>query len=182
MALGRGVLQILFGLILGAVNAFRMKHKKHAYTKTALAGFIAGAIVYVAAGMLLSPELKPAVQILGAMILLAGVIASIVFAGIMGLVETLETVSNIASYIRIMAVGLSDAVFASAINKMADTMPLPVTIIVLVLMHGLHLVLAAFTPTIHALRLNFLEFFGKFYEATKNEYKPFQKTGGEKSA
>jgi V/A-type H+-transporting ATPase subunit I len=182
MALGLGVLQILFGLILGAVNAFRMKHKKHAYTKTALAGFIAGAIVYVAAGMLLSPELKPAVQILGAMILLAGVIASIVFAGIMGLVETLETVSNIASYIRIMAVGLSDAVFASAINKMADTMPLPVTIIVLVLMHGLHLVLAAFTPTIHALRLNFLEFFGKFYEATKNEYKPFQKTGGEKSA
>jgi vacuolar-type H+-ATPase subunit I/STV1 len=28
-------------------------------------------------------------------------------------------------------------------------------------------------------RLNFLEFFGNFYEAGGKEYKPFQKTGGE---
>jgi V/A-type H+-transporting ATPase subunit I len=44
------------------------------------------------------------------------------------------------------------------------------------------LVLAAFTPNIHAMRLNFLEFFGSFYEAGKEEYRPFHKTGGEKSA
>ena len=42
--------------------------------------------------------------------------------------------------------------------------------------------IAAFSPNIHALRLNFLEFFGKFYESAKQEYSPFQKTGGEKSA
>lgn len=182
MALGLGVLQILFGLILGVVNAVRTKHMKHAYVKGGLAGFVVGAIVLVAAGMLLSPGLKPAAQMIGALIMLAGVFAALAFGSIMGFVEALETVSNIASYIRIMAVGLSDAIFASAINKLGETMPLPVTIVVLVLMHGLHLILAAFTPTIHALRLNFLEFFGKFYEATKHEYKPFQKTGGEKSA
>jgi vacuolar-type H+-ATPase subunit I/STV1 len=43
-------------------------------------------------------------------------------------------------------------------------------------------VLAIFTPTIHALRLNLLEFGGKYYEATNEEYEPFQKTGGEKRA
>lgn len=182
MALGLGAVQILFGLILGVINAIRTKHMKHAYVKGGLVGFILGAIVLVASGMLLSPELKPAVQMAGALIMLAGVFAALAFGSIMGFVEALEAVSNIASYIRIMAVGLSDAIFASAINKLGEAMPLPVTIVVLGLMHGLHLVLAAFTPTIHALRLNFLEFFGKFYEATKNEYKPFQKTGGEKSA
>ncbi|MCX8007511.1 MAG: hypothetical protein N3B11_05275 [Coriobacteriia bacterium] len=182
MAIGLGVLQILFGLILGVVNAIRTKHMKHAYVKGGLAGFIVGAIVLVAAGQLLSSGMQPVGQMIGALIMLAGVFAAIAFGNIMGFVETLETVSNIASYIRIMAVGLSDAIFSSAINELGKSMPLPVTIIVLVLMHGLHLILAAFTPTIHALRLNFLEFFGKFYEATKNEYKPFQKTGGEKSA
>lgn len=182
MAIGLGALQIMFGLILGVVNAVRTKHMKHAYVKGGLAGFIVGAIILLAAGKLLSPGMQPVGQMIGALIMLAGVFAAIAFGSIMGFVETLETVSNIASYIRIMAVGLSDAIFSSAINKLGESMPLPVTIIVLVLMHGLHLILAAFTPTIHALRLNFLEFFGKFYEATKNEYKPFQKTGGEKSA
>jgi vacuolar-type H+-ATPase subunit I/STV1 len=31
------------------------------------------------------------------------------------------------------------------------------------------------------MRLNFLEFFGKFYETGGEEYRPFKKTGGEKT-
>ncbi len=54
-------------------------------------------------------------------------------------------------------------------------------IIVAVLLHGLNIIIAAFSPTIHALRLNFLEFFGKFYETGNQEYSPFTKTGGEES-
>ena len=46
----------------------------------------------------------------------------------------------------------------------------------------LNFVICAFSPNIHAVRLNFLEFFGKFYEAGNKEYKPFQKTGGENKA
>ena len=41
---------------------------------------------------------------------------------------------------------------------------------------------ALFTPTIHAMRLNFYEFGQKYYEKSNAEYKPFQKTGGEESA
>ena len=97
-------------------------------------------------------------------------------------VETIELIGTTASYLRIMAVGLSDAIFATAINSMSDAMPKGVNIAVAVLFHAIHLVLALFTPTIHALRLNFYEFGQKYYEASKAEYKPFQKTGGEKSA
>jgi len=182
MALGLGVIQILFGNILGVINSLRTGHKKHAYIKGGLAGFIVGAVILVIAMVLLNSN--PTVQIVGAAVMTIGVLAVFRFGGIMGFVETLETFSGIASYIRIMAVGLSDAVFATAINTMAanDKIPMPVAIVLLLLFHSLHLVLAIFTPTIHALRLNLLEFGGKYYEATNEEYDPFQKTGGEKRA
>lgn len=180
MALGLGVVQILFGLILGVVNSIKTKHMKHAFVKGGLAGFIVGAVILIIAIVLL--KANPVVQIIGAAAMVVGILAVLRWGGIMGFVETLESVSNIASYIRIMAVGLSDAIFATAINSMAGSMPTVVQVLLLLLFHALHLVLAVFTPTIHALRLNFLEFGGKYYEASKAEYEPFHKTGGEKSA
>jgi V/A-type H+-transporting ATPase subunit I len=182
MALGLGVIQILFGLILGVVNSVRTKHMKHAFVKGGLAGFIFGAVILIIAMVLLNSN--PVVKIIGAITMTVGILAVLRWGGIMGFVETLESISNIASYIRIMAVGLSDAIFATAINRMAanDQIPTVVGIVLLLLFHGLHLVLAVFTPTIHALRLNFLEFGGKYYEASKSEYEPFHKTGGEKRA
>jgi V/A-type H+-transporting ATPase subunit I len=182
MALGLGVIQILFGLVLGVVNAVKTKHMKHAFVKGGLAGFILGAIILVIAMALLRSN--PVVQIIGAILMVVGILAVLRWGGIMGFIETLESVSHIASYIRIMAVGLSDAIFATAINRMAanDMIPTVVGIVLLLLFHGLHLILAIFTPTIHALRLNFLEFGGKYYEASKSDYDPFHKTGGEKRA
>jgi V/A-type H+-transporting ATPase subunit I len=182
MALGLGVIQILFGLILGVINAVRGKHMKHAFVKGGLAGFVAGAIILIIAIVLLRSN--PTVQIIGAVTMTVGILAVFRWGGIMGFVETLETIGGIASYIRIMAVGLSDAIFATAINRMAanEMIPTVVGIVLLLFFHGLHLILAVFTPTIHALRLNLLEFGGKYYEASSAEYEPFHKTGGEKSA
>jgi len=110
----------------------------------------------------------------------------------MGFVETLESVSGMASYIRIMAVGLAGAIFADAINEIVllamggkghiTGVGIVLGIIVGVLLHGLSFLIAAFSPTIHALRLNFLEFFGRFYEVGTKEYSPFHKTGGEGQA
>jgi V/A-type H+-transporting ATPase subunit I len=184
MAMGLGVIQILFGLILGTVNAVKGRHMKHAYVKGGLAGLIVGVIILLISMVLLGPAVKPVGQAIGGIVMLVAVLVVLWFGQIMGFIEILETVSHIASYIRIMAVGLSDAIFASAINELAasDQIPVAVGIVVSVLMHSLHLVLAAFTPNIHAMRLNFLEFFGSFYEAGKEEYRPFHKTGGEKSA
>lgn len=182
MALGLGLVQLLFGLILGVVNAVRTKHMKHAYIKGGMVGFMAGAILLIISMSLLSPEVQPLVQAIGALAMGVGFIAAMRWGGIMGFVEALEILSGTASYLRIMAVGLSGAIFATAINTMAQSMPRMVGILVAILFHSLHLVLAVFTPTIHALRLNLLEFGGKYYEASKSEYKPFQKTGGEKSA
>ncbi|MDO9557448.1 MAG: V-type ATPase 116kDa subunit family protein [Coriobacteriia bacterium] len=182
MALALGVIQMVFGLVLGAVNAVKTKHTKHAFVKGGLASLILGGIILGVSGYLLSAGIQPIGQMLGGAVMVAGVYAVLRYGGVMGAVETLELISHTASYIRIMAVGLSDAIFASAINKMAESMPFLVGVIVAVLFHALHLVLAAFTPTVHALRLNFYEFGQKYYETSNTEYEPFHKTGGEKSA
>lgn len=182
LALGLGFIQILYGLILGVVNSVKTKHMKHAYIKGGMAGFVGGAIILILAAALLSPGMKPVGQMIGAGVMVAGILLAFAFGNIMGFVEWIETVGHLASFIRIMAIGLSDAIFASAINELAASMPLPVKIIILLLLHGFHLILAVFTPTVHALRLNFLEFSGNFYEKSKTDYSPFHKTGGEKSA
>jgi V/A-type H+-transporting ATPase subunit I len=82
-----------------------------------------------------------------------------------------------------MAVGLAGAIFAEAVNGIAASMGNPILgLLIAIPLQMLNLVICAFSPNIHAVRLNFLEFFGKFYEPGSKEYKPFQKTGGEKRA
>jgi V/A-type H+-transporting ATPase subunit I len=82
-----------------------------------------------------------------------------------------------------MAVGLAGAIFAEAVNEIAASMGNPILgLIIAIPLQMLNFVICAFSPNIHAVRLNFLEFFGKFYESGTKDYKPFQKTGGEKRA
>jgi len=127
-----------------------------------------------------------------ALISAVGFIYAVRGGGIMGVVEVIESASGMASYIRIMAVGLGGAIFADAINQIVlktaggvghiSAAGLVLGIVVGVLLHSLNLIISAFSPTIHALRLNFLEFFGRFYEIGTTEYSPFRKTGGEGQA
>jgi V/A-type H+-transporting ATPase subunit I len=49
-----------------------------------------------------------------------------------------------------------------------------VGIILALLIHALNLVLGAFSPTIHSLRLHYVEFFRKFYEGGGDPYRPYQ--------
>jgi len=126
-------------------------------------------------------------QILFALLALTGFVYAIRGGGIMGVIETLEAFTGMASYIRIMAVGLAGAIFAEAINEIVvemaqSTAMLVLAVIVALVLHGLNFIISAFSPAIHAMRLNFLEFFRGFYETGNTQYSPFTKTGGEKSA
>ena len=96
-----------------------------------------------------------------------------------GGIESILALTHIASYLRIMAVGLAGAIFASAVIGIATKMGNPVIgLLLAVPLQVLNFVICAFTPTIHAIRSNFLEFFGGFFETSNKEYKPFHKTGG----
>jgi V/A-type H+-transporting ATPase subunit I len=185
-AIGVGVIQVLFGLVVGVINGVKTKHKKHVYERGGMLMVLSSAILLgVLAAINVSEHVGTTlgliIQLAVALMLLGGIVLASM-GGVMGALESILQFSNVMSYIRIMAVGLAGAIFADAVNEMGATMPLPLALALGILLHGLNLLLAAFSPNIHAVRLNLLEFFDKFYETAKQTYSPFQKTGGEKSA
>ncbi len=189
LAIGVGVIQVLLGLVMGVINAVRTKNRHHLWEKAGILTFLVAMAVVVVLAFAASNFGSWAVwgQLLFAALALGGFVFAVRGGGVMGVVETVESVMHMASYIRIMAVGLAGAIFAEAVNKIVlemsqNSVMIVFAVLVAIVLHGLNFIIAAFSPTIHALRLNFLEFFGKFYETGKQEYSPFTKTGGEKSA
>ena len=88
--------------------------------------------------------------------------------------------SDIISYIRLYAVGLSTVLMAASFNQMAigdgiTTVASGIgAILVLILGHGLNMILAAMAVLVHGVRLNMLEYAGHAeVEFSGNEYKPF---------
>lgn len=88
--------------------------------------------------------------------------------------------SDIISYIRLYAVGLSTVLMASSFNQMAIGEGITTVVsgiaavIILVLGHGLNMILAAMAVIVHGVRLNMLEYAGHAdVEFSGNEYKPF---------
>ena len=168
----------------------RTKSRKHLFEKGGILAFVLGIFAVVIAGIFLTDFGGWGIlaQVVFAIVALGGFFYAIRGGGVMGVIESLETFTGMASYIRIMAVGLAGAIFAEAINEIVMNMTkgnpamLVVGILVGVLLHTLNFVIATFSPFIHSMRLNLLEFFGKFYETGKQQYSPFVKTGGEKRA
>jgi len=84
-------------------------------------------------------------------------------------------IGNWLSYLRIAAIGLASVYLAKVANDMAGMAGnLIVGVIIALLIHALNLVLGAFSPTIHSLRLHYVEFFRKFYEGGGRPYQPFK--------
>jgi V/A-type H+-transporting ATPase subunit I len=190
LALAVGVIQILLGLTMGVITAIKTKNKHHLQMRGGILTLLVAvgiAVVFAVVG-----KEWGTIGLIGQFTFAAIAFGGFIFAlrggGVMGAVETLESVTHIASYIRIMAVGLGGAIFASAINGIVVNMSagggagIIIAIVLGLVLHSLNILLSAFSPSIHALRLNFLEFFGKFFEAGNTEYSPFRKTGGEGQA
>ncbi len=190
IAIAIGAFQVMLGLALGVYNGIKTKHWSHVYEKGGILAFVVGfaaLVLMIVFGAVLTANIGTTaayvVQALAALILFLGLAFAIKGGGISGAIESVGALTNIASYLRIMAVGLAGAIFAEAVNEIAASMGNPILgIAIAIPLQMLNFVICAFTPNIHAVRLNFLEFFGKFYESGSKEYKPFQKTGGEKRA
>ena len=98
----------------------------------------------------------------------------IVVEGFLAPIELLSTLGNVLSYARIMALGTASVVMAVVANRMVGAMgSVVIGVLFGLLFHLVNFALGIFGPTIHALRLHYVEFFGKFYSAGGVEYRPF---------
>jgi len=175
-----GAVHISLGLVLGIWEGIRDRSKSLLLERGGmLVGLISlFMIVAVAMGYLPQGFMTPAIAVMVVGIVLLG--ASLGWLGIlMGPIEFIGLIGNVLSYLRIAAIGLASVYLAKVANEVAGLVgSVIVGVILAVLIHSLNLVLGTFSPTIHSLRLHYVEFFRKFYEGGGRPYQPFKSQFG----
>lgn len=176
MALAVGATHITLGLVLGVWEAVRDKSRGHLLER---GGMLIGLVsLFLLVGVLTKylPDEFMTPAIAGLIVGVAILSSSLGWLGIlMGPIEFIGLIGNVLSYLRIAAVGLASVYLAKVANDMAGMIGnIVVGLVVALLIHSLNLVLGAFSPTIHSLRLHYVEFFRKFYEGGGRPYEPFR--------
>jgi V/A-type H+-transporting ATPase subunit I len=170
VAVGIGATHVALGLFFGMINA-RQVLDRHAFCERlgqllCLAGAALAAAALVGVG---SPLLAAA-----GVCLLSGVAVLLFGAGLVALIEVLSLVSNILSYSRLMALGVASVTLAMVANRLFVQLDRGLAgLLAAAMLHALNILIAMFSPTIHTLRLHYVEFFTKFYRPGGKSYIPF---------
>lgn len=172
-AVAAGVVHVILGLVLGVIASLRLKMRKEAVFRLVNILFI-----LCLCGLALS-WFTPSMRALREPLLLTIAVfipVLVLTGGVMAPLELLKNVGNIVSYARIMAVGLTSVLLAYVANYMAGRMgSVWVGILVALLLHLFNLALGVFAPTIHSLRLHYVEFLTKFMEPGGKKFTPLGK-------
>lgn len=88
-------------------------------------------------------------------------------------------ISDILSYARLLALGLATGVIANVVNLLGSmigsgVVGLIAMIVVGIIGHTFNLAINALGSFVHSSRLQYIEFFGKFYEDGGEEFSPFR--------
>jgi len=139
----------------------------------AIAGVVSTTAIYLVAG----------VALLGMIVLLGHGAKSVPGKVFGGLYETYNTLvgwlGDTVSYVRLFALGLATFVIGSVINTMsgmvrgmAPVIGILIALLVLLVGHTFNVVINLLGAFVHPLRLEYVEFFGKFYENGGRDFKP----------
>ncbi|MGA1820207.1 MAG: V-type ATP synthase subunit I [Thermoplasmatota archaeon] len=138
-----------------------------------------GAVIFIGAILVGWWELDTVLIIIGASAFLSGAVLLAFEVGIMFFFNIEGLLGDWISYTRILALGLSTFGLAMAFNiigeMIIDIHPIfiPVVAILLALLHIFNLLLQTLGSSVHSLRLQFVEFFSKFFEGGGELFRPF---------
>jgi V/A-type H+-transporting ATPase subunit I len=194
-SLGLGVFQILFGMTLKVITTIRAFGLKYALATIGWIMVILSGIALVLPGMAgFSLGVPPvvfyaAIGVGVVMMLFLNNPGKSLFVNLGGgLWNTYNDLtgflSDALSYIRLFAIGLSGGVLATVFNDLAFGMSpdIPVvgqlvTLIILLIGHGLNLFMSTLSSMVHPLRLTFVEFYKNAgFEATSRTFDPLKKS------
>lgn len=199
-ALLLGIIHLFCGLAMNMVQHFKNKEYLEAlYDGVFWYMLVGGLIVLLTTSTLfedmakfrltLSPE---GMTVLKAVIFggMAGIILTAgrdsqnwvlrILKGVYGLYNMTGYLSDILSYSRLLALGLATGVIGTVINKMAAMAAAPlggfgilVFLLIFLLGHTVNLGINLLGAYVHTNRLQFVEFFGKFYNGGGKKFEPF---------
>ncbi|EOL44170.1 V-type ATP synthase subunit I [Enterococcus caccae] len=184
-----GFIQLLTGLMVNGIELTKRKRYLDSISESfAWQGLLVG-ILIVVIGMLVfnNDGLVTAGIIVSVISALSIVIVPIIQTkskvkglakGLYGLYGLTSYIGDLVSYTRLMALGISGGSIAAAFNMLVAFMPpvarFTVGIVLIIALHALNLFLSLLSAYVHGARLQYVEFFGKFYTGGGRAFKPLK--------
>jgi V/A-type H+-transporting ATPase subunit I len=99
-------------------------------------------------------------------------------SGVASLYDVTSYISDLLSYSRLLALGLTTGVMAQVFNMLATMFGTGIVgsifmIVILLVGHAINIGLNALGSYVHTMRLQYVEMFSKFYEGGGQEFEPF---------
>lgn len=192
LCFGLGLLHICVALAMQMKVAFMEKNWQAAIFDSLPWLLIMMSLAGIAMGMLLQISMITTVStwVIGAAVLTILLMKgrgkknplSRLVAGLGSLYGVTSYLSDILSYARLFAMGLATGVVAMVFNEIVGMLPKNVIgiiagAIIFAVGHVFNIALNSLGAYVHACRLQFIEFFGKFYEGGGRLYAPFRYKG-----
>ena len=183
LALILGLIHLNVGIVLGIYQAFKQKKYKEMLTER-----LCWVPLQLGGGMLigyfiLGWELPQTLFYVAGIMVVIGLIQLFIASGPIGFFDITGYVGDWLSYARLLALGLATSGMALAFNivsqLLGDMIPIKiigmiVMVILLVVMHMVNLGLQTLGAGVHSLRLQYVEFFNRFYEGGGKMFSPFE--------
>lgn len=181
-----GLIHILVGMGCKFYICFKNKDYAGAFFDTGLWMLLLIGLAVLAAGMVVGPILL----YIGAGIAIACAVGLVltqgrskkgfgkVIGGLASLYDITSYISDLLSYSRLLALGLTTGVMAQVFNMLATMFGTGIAgsiimVVILILGHAINIGLNALGSYVHTMRLQYVEMFSKFYEGGGQEFEPF---------
>ena len=191
ISLALGFLQLIFGLLVGMADSLRRKDYMGAFAdKGGWILFLVGLVFFggTSSGILPSSlsGFSKVVAAAGALVLVATqgrgkpTLFGRLLSGVLSLYNVTAYLGDTLSYSRLLALGLSSAAIGMIVNLLCTLVVgvpyvgIPLAVLIFVGGHIFSIAVNILGAFIHSLRLQYVEFFSKFYEANGRPFAPFR--------
>lgn len=190
LALGLGVIHLFYGMFLAGMHKWKHGRKMEAVWVDFSNHLLLAAIIFAVAAPTDYKQIAMYTLYAAIAIFVWGkghgnsLLLRPIFGALGAMNFLIGFVSNSLSYLRILALGLVTGAIALAVNQVAIEfskffpwyLQIPVIIVICLAGHTISIALNTLGSFIHSGRLQFIEFFGQFFEGGGKEFTPFKRS------